>query len=242
LRRRQGKARGEEPAMTDCPDWWRAPRTVTVVVDNPSWILPFAETLVSALSESGDDVRLARDYDHIEDGSVAFFLGCTGIAKDHVLQRCHRNLVVHASPLPKGRGFSPLTWLTLEGKMEIPVCLLEAAGSVDAGPVVYRDEITFAGHELINEMRDVLGRKTVELCSRFMAEGVPPLGTPQTGEPTVYPRRRPKDSRLDPTRPLVEQFNLLRTVDNDAYPAYFDHMGWRYKLTIEKAGRADENS
>ncbi len=40
-------------------------------------------------------------------------------------------LVVHASDLPHGKGWSPLSWQILEGKHSIPLTLFEAAESVD---------------------------------------------------------------------------------------------------------------
>ena len=47
-------------------------------------------------------------------------------------------------------------------------------------------------------------------------------------------RRTPADSRLDPDKSIAEQFELLRVVDNQRYPAFFDHRGRRYRITIEK--------
>ena len=216
------------------PGWWQPPRAIWLVVDNPSWILPWAERLVAEIDAGGDQARLARDHAEIGQGAVAFYLGCIKITPPDVLARNRRNLVVHASDLPNGRGFSPLTWLTLEGKSQIPVCLIEAVQEVDAGPVVLRDQLNFEGHELIDEMRAALGEVTARLCRLFLESPEPLAGTQQEGEPSTYPRRYPKDSRLDPNRAIAMQFNLLRTVDNDAYPAYFDLNGHRYRLRIEK--------
>ncbi|WP_341885428.1 hypothetical protein [Synechococcus sp. UW140] len=58
---------------------------------------------------------------------------------------------------------------------------------------------------------------------------------PQTGEASYYRRRRPVDSQLDPERTLAEQFDLLRVVDNDRYPAFFEWRGRRYGLDIQAA-------
>ena len=164
------------------------------------------------------------------------------MAAPEVLTLNRRNLVVHESDLPSGRGFSPLTWQILEGLDRIPVCLFEAEAEADAGPVVYRDRLDFQGHELIGEMRKSLGEKTVELCLRFMDEAAPPEGAPQSGEPSAYPRRAPEDSRLDPDDTIARQFGLLRVVDNARYPAYFDLKGQRYRITIEKTGPAGGDS
>lgn len=221
--------------MTQAPDWWRRPRRVSIVVDNPSWILPVSEALVSRANEAGDRAVLCRSHDDMAEGDVAFFLGCIKIAPPGVLSRHKRNLSVHESPLPEGHGFSPLTWQILAGENDIPICLFDAAEEVDTGAIVYQDVMRFEGHELIDELRAVQGAKTIELCLRFLNEAAPPLGRPQEGEPTGYPLRRPKDSRLDPARSIAEQFNLLRVVDNERYPAFFDWQGRSYTVRIEKA-------
>jgi len=220
--------------MTDALGWWERPRRVSVVIDNPSWVFPWGKDLVEQLCSSGDSATFVTRQEEVPEGDVAFYLGCLHITAPKVLARNRRNLVVHASDLPKGRGFSPLTYQILEGHNRIPVCLLDAVEPVDSGPVVYREWIIYEGHEVIAELRQKLGDMTVELCRRFMGESRPLPGEPQRGEPTTYPRRRPADSALDPNQAIAEQFNLLRTVDNDNYPAYFDFRGYRYVIRIEK--------
>jgi len=56
---------------------------------------------------------------------------------------------------------------------------------------------------------------------------------PQHGEASHYRRRRPADSQLDPERSLAEQFNLLRVVDNQHYPAFFNWRGRRLRLQVQ---------
>lgn len=223
---------------TEAP--WHRPRTVSVVVDNPSWILPYAERLVAACWDQGDKAYLCRNHGDVRHGAVAFYLGCLRITPPEIVARNAWNLVVHESGLPLGRGFAPLNWQILEGRNEIPVCLLHIAAEPDAGSVVYRDMIRFQGHELASELRAAQGAKTVELCLRFLAQAEPPAGRPQKGEPTWYPRRRPADSRLNPDQTIAEQFNLLRIVDNQAYPAFFDLHGERYTLRIERVAADEE--
>lgn len=219
--------------MSD-PDWWGKPRNVSIVVDNPSWIEPFALELANTLSSKGDHVRVCHYYGEVLSGGVAFYLGCVKLSPPETLSLNYRNLIVHESALPLGRGFSPLTWQVLEGKNEIPICLLEASDEADAGLVIYRDNLTLQGDELIDEMRCVQGKATVALCMRFMNESVPPQGQRQSGHATFYARRTPENSQLDTNRTISDQFNLLRSVDNERYPAFFDYRGCRYQLTIKK--------
>jgi hypothetical protein len=55
----------------------------------------------------------------------------------------------------------------------------------------------------------------------------------QMGETSWFKRRKQADSKLDPNKSILEQFGLLRTVDNERYPAYFELAGRRYFLKIE---------
>jgi methionyl-tRNA formyltransferase len=214
---------------------WQRPRTVFVVVDNDSWILPYAEELVERIqSEFGDSASLCRNHDDIGRGSLAFFLGCTQLAPASVLERNQYNLVVHESDLPRGRGFSPLSWQTLEGSNHIAVCLLEAVEEADAGPVFMREQLHFEGHELNGELREAQGRMTAGMVMRFLAQEAPANPEPQAGAPTWYPKRMPADSALDVDRSIREQFELLRVVDNERYPAFFELRGHRYRLRIDK--------
>jgi methionyl-tRNA formyltransferase len=211
---------------------------ISVVVDNPrSWFVPFAEKLGNQLRDFGD-VSLLRSADDIHEGNdIAFLLSCEKKVGAGVLRRSSCNVVVHASELPRGKGMSPLTWQVLEGRKTIPLSLFEAVEEVDAGPVYLRGEIPLCGNELLGEMRALLGAKIVEMCVVFFGQWPAILnkGIPQTGDPTIYRRRLPEDSRLDPHKSIAEQFNLLRISDNERYPAFVEWLGRRYNIKIEAA-------
>lgn len=220
------------------PDWWAKPRKIAIVVDNESWILLYAQNLADWCTSQGDEAVLLRRYDDIPAGTaVAFFLGCTGIAGADILQKSQRNLLVHESDLPQGRGFAPMTWQIIEGKSHIPVCLLEAGKDADSGPIIYRDEIALKGTEIWDEWRALQGKKTIELCQKFLNEKAPPQGQAQSGEGSSHARRRARDSQLDPNKTIADQFDLMRTVHNEDYPAFFEHRGQRYILKIYKDKR-----
>ncbi len=218
----------------DIPAWWRKPRRITVVVDNPNWILPHAHRLVEEARRAGDHARLLVELSAVEPGEIAFFLNCHARVPEAVLARHRRNLVVHASRLPRGRGMSPWVWQILEGARVLPLTLFEAVAELDAGPIYRTVEIPLEGHELVDELRRLIGDAAVDLCRWFLDSEHPPAARPQIGEPSFYRRRTPEDSRLDPSRSIAEQFELLRVVDNDRYPAFFDLRGARYLLRIEK--------
>jgi methionyl-tRNA formyltransferase len=208
-------------------------KRITILVDNDSWVLPYAQELEKELAVLSCPVRLIRESKDIDEGWINFMLGCTRIVGADLLKKNQHNLVVHESDLPRGRGFAPMAWQIIEGKNEIPICLIEAEAEADTGVIWIKDEIKLSGTELCDEWRVRQGEKTVELCKRFVTEYGSIIPHPQEGEPSWYPRRRPADSRLDVKISIEEQFNLLRTVDSERYPAFFDLAGRRYLIKIE---------
>jgi methionyl-tRNA formyltransferase len=211
---------------------------ICIVVDNHrSWFVSFADELKEKLSRFGS-VDLLSDSNQIpQSNDVAFLLSCEKKVIPEILCRSRSNIVVHASELPKGKGMSPLTWQILEGKNQIPLTLFEAVEAIDAGPVYLRAHLDFQGNELLHEMQNAVGKKILEMCASFLNNWPQILsqGAIQTGKPSFYKKRKPEDSRLDPNLSLAKQFNLLRVVDNDRYPAFFEWNGRRYILKIEAA-------
>ena len=110
----------------------------------------------------------------------------------------------------------------------IPITLFEAVADLDAGPIYLQQQIDLQGHELVEEWRALQAQATLELCLAWFDRyhEVVAAARRQQGEASHYRRRRPADSELDPQRSLVEQFELLRVVDNACYPAFF-HWGGR---------------
>lgn len=207
---------------------------VQILIDNPdSYILPFALELAEELNGTHSLVcKVIHEASEVVEGDILFLLSCRRIFKRLELNK--HNIVIHASSLPKGRGWSPLTWQILAGKNQIAVTLFEAVPQVDAGKVYLRDSLSFEGHELLDEMQHALSLKIIELARHFIA-GYPSVeGQEQTGEPSYYSRRSPADSELNPAHPIAEQLDLLRVCDNENYPAFFRARGKKYIIKIFK--------
>ncbi|OGJ60239.1 hypothetical protein A2635_05535 [Candidatus Peribacteria bacterium RIFCSPHIGHO2_01_FULL_51_9] len=211
--------------------------TVSLLIDSPrTWYAPYADTLAREIKARGHTLTRVGSAETLPKGDVAFFLSCERIIPAELLKRNAYNIVIHASAVPEGRGWSPMAWQILEGKSEIVVSMFEAAETVDSGDVYDRERVRFEGHELIDELRvkEAAAIQTLALRSLTLMENGDMRGETQTGEPTFYARRKPNDSELDPARSIAEQFDLLRVVDNERYPAFFTLHGHTYILKIEK--------
>lgn len=208
---------------------------ISILIDNiRSWAVPYGKILKQQLEKRKHEVALCSNASDLVRGDIAFFLSCEKIVPRHILARNTHNLVIHASAVPRGKGWSPLTWQILEGKNDIPISLFEAAERVDSGDIYLKDTLHFEGHELIGEMRRVEGEKIIELALTFIDLYPNVNGKKQRGEETFYRKRTPEDSELDIEKTVKELFNKLRVVDNDRYPAFFKHKGHAYTLRIEK--------
>ena len=210
---------------------------ISILIDNSkSWIIPFAEILEKIISRNHHVIRV-NNADEIPNGDMCFFLSCEKIASSNILKRNIHNLVTHPSFLPRGKGFSPLAWQILEDKNTIPITLFEAEEKVDSGVVYYRDTIRLEGHELNSEIKEFQAKKTIELVLRFIDNYPNVKGYSQKGKESFYKRRGKKDSELDVNKSIAEQFNLLRIVDNERYPASFHYMNHEYTLKIYNKGK-----
>jgi methionyl-tRNA formyltransferase len=206
---------------------------IQILIDNPnSWIVPYANQLASQLSKLNHKIKIIHLHSEVKSGDILCLLGCEKIFSKLELNK--HNLVVHESDLPKGKGWSPLTWQILEGAEKIIISLIEAVESVDAGPIYEQLSIDFDGTELIDELREKQGKKTIQLILNFVKKFPNNITKNQRGDSTFYKKRKPEDSKLDIEKSLSSQFNLLRVCDNERYPAYFEINEKKYTLKIYK--------
>jgi methionyl-tRNA formyltransferase len=208
---------------------------ITILTDDrKSWFVPYARLLLKRLALKGHSVRLIFSSAKIRKCDVCFLLSCTGIVSEDKLRLNKHNIVVHASDLPKGRGFSPLQWQILEGKKRIPLTLFEAVKELDAGPYYIKDFLMLDGSELYDELKKKLGDKVIRMCLAYISKYDSLIPVRQKGRPTFYPRRTKKDDRLDIHKSIADQFNRLRIANNRIFPAYFIHKGQTYVINIYK--------
>jgi len=209
---------------------------ISLLSDEGSWKNEAIGGLAKRLREKGHRIVCLHKAEAVPRGDVLFILGFFKIVPGAILKKNKTNIVVHESALPKGRGWSPLSWLVLEGAGKIPLTLFEAVEKVDAGRIYLRAQVKLKGHELLPEIRHTVAAAMMRLCEKFV-DSCPSIltrGIEQSGKPSYYRRRTPEDTRLDPNQSIAAQFNLLRIADNESYPAFFAHRGARYVLKIEK--------
>jgi len=210
---------------------------ILILTSPDQWFIPYAKQLQEELPESEllyDHQEITKAYD------IVFILSYHKIIPMEQLKANRHNIVVHASALPQGKGWAPMFWQVLEGKNEIPFTMFEASSGVDDGDIYMQEILHLTGYELNDILRDKQANFIIDMCIKFMNNYENyESAEKQTGEESFYSKRSAKDSELDVNKTIKEQFNLLRIVDNDGYPAFFEIDGHKYILKIEEAEDED---
>lgn len=208
---------------------------IQILTDANSWMEQYVARLISSLESDGHEVNVLHDIKFVTQGDFCFCLSFSCFVPQQIRANFRNTLVVHESALPRGRGWAPLSWQILEGHQRVAVTLIEAVNEFDAGPIYLQEWLDLSGTELNSEWREKQGLATQRLCLRWIRSYPSILveAREQVGNATYYKKRTPKDSLLDPNKTISEQFNLLRIVDNEAYPAFFEYKGRKYRIKID---------
>jgi methionyl-tRNA formyltransferase len=155
-----------------------------------------------------------------------------------ILSQYQRNLVMHESELPKGKGCSCLCWQILEGenKFSVTVTLFEAAKKVDSGGIYAHEWLEFDGHERIGELRAVQTAGDVNPLqeARFGISGILAKAWEQVGKESYYPRRKSADSRLNTSQSIIDRYALLGILEQQAVPGISENEGHEYMIAVRK--------
>jgi UDP-2,4-diacetamido-2,4,6-trideoxy-beta-L-altropyranose hydrolase len=186
-----------------------------------------------------ENMKIVHSSEDLTGGYILFLISCTEILHSEITKKYKHSLVLHASDLPKGRGWSPHVWSVLEGNNLLTLSLLEAHEKVDQGSIWLKEHIALEGHELYDEINDKLFQAEIKLMTEAVEKANVIIPKSQAGRASnYYPKRTPDDSRLNVHQSLIDQFNLLRISDKNRYPAFFEHLGHKYIVKIEKADHA----
>ncbi len=203
--------------------------------DHSHPINPYLKRLKASL-ELDHSVSILRSPEDVTNGDLLFLISCSVLVDREATANFKHAMVIHASDLPQGRGWSPHIWELLNGADKITVSLLEASDKIDCGDIYRKITVNIPKSALWDEINDLLFSAEIQLIE-FAIENFDNLKKhPQTSgiEATYYSKRNPKDSEIDPNRPISEQFDLIGVFDPNRFPALFYHRGEAYKIILEK--------
>lgn len=182
-------------------------------------------------------IELCQKKSELNGGDILFLVSCAEIISPEERARYRSSLVLHASDLPRGRGWSPHIWEILRGAEVITLSLIEAEDNIDSGRIWAKSQIRVPRNALWDEINHLLFAAEIDLIDYAVEkfDQIKPQHQDPEITPTFYSRRNPQDSQIDVSKSIAEQFDLIRVCDPVRYPAYFEYLGHRYILRLEKS-------
>jgi methionyl-tRNA formyltransferase len=168
-------------------------------------------------------------------GDILFLISCSDIVLKKDREKFEKVLVIHASDLPKGRGWSPHIWEIIRGANEITLSLFEAKDRADSGDIWKKVKICIPEIALYDEINDLVFGAEIGLMD-FAVSNFHCIRVEKQSENSAsyFPKRMPDDSEIDINKSLAEQFNLIRVCDINRFPAFFYKNGQKFLIKVEK--------
>lgn len=157
---------------------------------------------------------------------IVFFPHWSWVVPDEIIDR-FTCICFHSTPLPYGRGGSPIQNMVLNGHRDSQVVALKMTNQLDAGPIYLRQDVSLIGGG--EEVFRRIYQTTISMMKSLLT--FLPSPTEQEGEVTIFTRRQSDDSKLDMDDSIDHIFDKIRILDVDNYPPAYIEIG-DYKLTF----------
>jgi methionyl-tRNA formyltransferase len=155
-----------------------------------------------------------------------FFLHWSFKISDEIINN-YECVCFHMTDVPYGRGGSPLQNLIIRGHQNTKLTALRMTQEFDAGAVYCKKELCLAGNA-----EEIYIRATylsAQMIKEIIQEQPEPIS--QSGEITIFKRRKPAESEISELNSLPKLYDFIRMLDAQGYPhAYIEHQGFKYSF------------
>ena len=141
----------------------------------------------------------------------------------------------HCTPLPYGRGGSPLQNMIIRGFKKTKICALKIEKRLDAGPIFLKEsfDLKGRGEDIMFKMNKV----TLKMIKEIIRKKINPKK--QIGKIKIFKRRKPKESKIKFNQNINKIYDQIRMLDIDGYPtAFFDDK--KYNVTFTNAVKSGD--
>jgi methionyl-tRNA formyltransferase len=189
------------------------------------------------------DIQIIDDIAKIKSGDFLILVSCHQFIGAEIRRNFKYTLLLHASDLPKGRGWSPHVWDIINGSSKLTLSLLEVTDPIDTGDIWKKAIIPIQGHELYDEIDHLLFSHEINLIN-FAIENFRNIKPTRQSENHVthYKRRNIQDSEIDISKSISSQWNLIRVCDINRYPPFINSDGSKFILKVRKATNFSRNN
>lgn len=145
--------------------------------------------------------------------------------------------VIHASALPKGRGWSPANWMLENLETSFTISLIQLVNEIDEGPIIAQQSFELGIADLWVDFVQESERTQKTLLLELLRGELDLVNLkPQEGLASYFGKRSSADSEVDPSRSLEEQWGKIRAADPSRYPNFFKLHGKEFVLEVKERG------
>ena len=143
----------------------------------------------------------------------------------------------HSSPLPYGRGGSPIQNMIKRGFKNTEVCSLLMEEELDTGPIYIRSKVKLSGSldEILIRIYEAIANQIKIIKNKNI---VPKI---QTGKEYIFNRLSSKDNQVNFKDSIENIYDQIRMLDSSIYPKAFLGSG-NYFLDFKNARFRDRDS
>ena len=195
------------------------------------------ELLKEVLIQKNINYVVVEQINDIDDTfDIVFGTGIYQLIKEPYLSLPAYGMVFfHETPLPEGKGNSPIQWTVFNKRSNLTVTAFKATEGLDAGAILYQYNIQLSRSdtlEILDKKRSIGIKKCFGEILEELKQGYIVLRT-QTGQDSISQRRTPEDSELELNETLLNLWDKIRVCDNNNFPAFFKLKGKKIILRYE---------
>jgi|TARA_B100000586_G_scaffold126882_1_gene91656 methionyl-tRNA formyltransferase len=173
--------------------------------------------------------KLTINYLKRKKPEIIFFPDWSWIIPNEIISN-YKCICFHESNLPKFRGGSPIQNQIIRGITKTKTTAFIMNEKIDAGDIILQKDLSLEGS--IQEIFSRMSENDYSLILKIMNGKY--KRRKQSGKPTTYSRRKPKESELKSLNHSINYlYNFIRMLE-DPYPNAFIRIG-KQKLIFKKA-------
>ena len=177
---------------------------------------------------------------------IVFSIGWPYLFGPEIISGSYLLLNSHPSLLPKYRGINPWYYIIANGETESGVTVHKIEEGIDSGPILYQESFPLTPFDTYRSHRAkilALEPTVIEKALKLVRSGKAVFQPQNETKATIYSKKRkPEDSRIDPTKSLNELVDSIRACDPEEFPAFFDYHGQDVYVHVTRKSRPDKNN
>lgn len=172
-----------------------------------------------------------------EKPDMIIVVGWYWIIKKQLLDKVPYGILgIHASLLPKYRGFAPLVWAIINGEKKTGISLFYFDQGIDSGDIVAQKEFYILENDTIKEVLEKAEKSVVDIIKenypKILANEAPRIKQNHKNA-TYCSQRKPQDGRINWNLSNKKIHNFIRA-QTQPYPGAFSFIKDK-KITITKS-------